>query len=140
MSSYLADLRAKVGHDLLLLPSVSVLPVDDSGRVLLRRHWGDSWGLVGGALDIDERPVDGAVRKAREAGVEVQITRLLDVIGGPEFRVSYDNGDETAYAGPVYEGRVIGEIGTEVSWFTLADLPTLRLASLTAAALRQLGY
>jgi hypothetical protein len=42
---HIARLRAVVGHDLLLLPSVSVLPVDQAARLLLVRHAGhdDGW-------------------------------------------------------------------------------------------------
>jgi len=35
MSAHIGRLRAAVGHDLLLLPSVSVLPVNAAGQVLL---------------------------------------------------------------------------------------------------------
>jgi hypothetical protein len=38
--AHIARLRAVVGHDLLLLPSVSVLPVAGDGRLLLVRHAG----------------------------------------------------------------------------------------------------
>jgi len=52
--AHIARLRAAVGHDLLLLPSVSVLPVDQAGRLLLVRHAGhdDGWGVLGGAVEI----------------------------------------------------------------------------------------
>jgi hypothetical protein len=52
----IARLRAVVGHELLLLPSVSVLPVDEAGRLLLVRHAGhdDGWGVLGGAVDVGE--------------------------------------------------------------------------------------
>ena len=38
MSSYLRRLREKIGHDLLVLPSVTVLLFDADRRVLLARH------------------------------------------------------------------------------------------------------
>ena len=69
IAAHLARLRSVVGYELLLLPSVSVLPVDEAGRILLVRHAGhdDGWGILGGAL--------------------------LDVLGGPDYEVTYPNGD-----------------------------------------------
>jgi hypothetical protein len=46
ISAHLARLRAVVGHDLLLLPSVSVLPVDQAGRLLLSYPNGDRTAYV----------------------------------------------------------------------------------------------
>jgi 8-oxo-dGTP pyrophosphatase MutT (NUDIX family) len=68
IAAHIARLRAVVGPELLLLPSVSVLPVDEAGRVLLVRHacHDDGWGALGGAVDVGESPATAAVREARE--------------------------------------------------------------------------
>ena len=111
IAAHIARLRAVVGHELLLLPSVSVLPVDEAGRVLLVRHAGhdDGWGVLGGAVEVGESPAAAAVREAREEiGVDVRLVRLLDVLGGPDYEVSYPNGDRVAYVTAVYEARVAG--------------------------------
>ena len=82
IAAHLARLRAVVGHDLLLVPSVSVLPVDETGRVLLVCHAGhdDGWGVLGGAVDIGESPAAAAVREAREEiTAEIELVRLVDV-------------------------------------------------------------
>ena len=52
ISPYVAGLRDAVGSRLLVLPSVSVLPRDAAGRVLLVRH-ADSgdWGTIGGFVE-----------------------------------------------------------------------------------------
>ena len=116
ISAHIARLRAVVGHELLLLPSVSVLPVDDTRRVLLVRHAGhdDGWGTLGGAIEPGESPAAAAVREAREEiSADIQILRLLDVLGGPEYQVTYPNGDRVAYVTAVYEARIIsGSPGT----------------------------
>ena len=86
---HIARLRAAVGHDLILLPSVSVVPIDQAGRLLLVRHAGhqDGWAVLGGAIEIGESPAQAAVRETREEiGVEVRLVRLLDVLGGPTTR------------------------------------------------------
>jgi ADP-ribose pyrophosphatase YjhB (NUDIX family) len=150
IAAHIARLRAVVGHELLLLPSVSVLPVDEAGRVLLVRHAGhdDGWGVFGGAVDVGESPAEAAVREAREEiGADVRLVRLLDVLGGPDYEVSYPNGDRTAYVTAVYEAEVIsgspapadGEL-SEVAWFTPEELPSLQLSSFARALLRATGH
>ena len=99
IAAHIARLRAVVGHELLLVPSVSVLPVDQAGRLLLVRHAGhdDRWGVLGGAVDVGESPAAAAVREAREeVSADVQLLRLVDVPGGPDYEISYPNGDRTA--------------------------------------------
>ncbi len=142
---HIARLRAAVGHDLLLLPSVSVLPIDQAGRVLLVRHAShdDGWEVLGGAVEIGESPAEAAVRETREEiGVEVRLTRLLDVLGGPDYEVRYPNGDRAAYVTAVYQAEITdgspaadgGEI-CQVAWFTAAELRRLELNRFTRALL-----
>ena len=150
ISAHLARLRAVVGHDLLLLPSVSVLPVDQAGRLLLVRHAGhdDGWGVLGGAVELGESPAEAAVRETREEiGVDVRLVRLLDVLGGPDYEVSYPNGDRTAYVTAVYEAAITngspavsdGEL-TDIAWFTREQLPRLELSRFSRALLSATGY
>jgi 8-oxo-dGTP pyrophosphatase MutT (NUDIX family) len=150
ISAHIAQLRAAVGHDLLLLPSVSVLPIDPAGRLLLVRHAGhhDGWGVLGGAIEVSESPAETAVREAREEiGVEVRLVRLLDVLGGPDYEVSYPNGDRTAYVTAVYQAAIIdgfpaadhNELG-DVAWFTPEQLADLELSRFARALLSATGY
>ena len=54
ISPHVARLRSLVGTELLQLPSVAVLPVNPSGKVLLVRHADTGlWGVLGGALELD---------------------------------------------------------------------------------------
>jgi ADP-ribose pyrophosphatase YjhB (NUDIX family) len=150
ISAHIARLRAAVGHDLLLLPSVSVLPVDAAGRLLLVRHAGhhDGWAVLGGAVDVGESPAQAAVRETREEiGVEVRLVRLLDVLGGLDYEVSYPNGDRTAYVTATYEAAIIdgfpavrdGEL-SDLAWFTPAQLADLELSRFARALLSATGY
>jgi 8-oxo-dGTP diphosphatase len=139
ISPYIARLRQAVGHDLLLLPSVAVLPRDAEGRILLVRL-ADSgrWATVGGAVEPDEAPEDAARREAlEEAGVEVALDGIAGVVGGPGYRVEYPNGDVTAYVSVVYdavvtggEPRPDGDETTEVGWFAPEALPSIDLGEL----------
>jgi 8-oxo-dGTP pyrophosphatase MutT (NUDIX family) len=137
ISDYLRDVRAKVGTSLLVVPSVTGLVLDDDGRVLLVRVTnGGVWVAPGGAVDPDEAPQDAVVREVwEESGVHVEPTRLCGVFGGPEFRVTYANGDESAYVMAVYECRPIGgtphpdgEETTDARWFAPAELASIPVA------------
>ncbi len=149
MSAYIGRLRAAVGQDLLLLPSVSVLPVDEAGQVLLVRHAGhhDGWAVLGGAVEIGETPADTAIRETREEiGAEIRLRRLLDVLGGPDYEVTYPNGDRAAYVAAVYEAEIVDGVPTvadgelsDVAWFTPGELGQLTLTRLTRAMLRSIG-
>jgi ADP-ribose pyrophosphatase YjhB (NUDIX family) len=150
ISPHIARLRAVVGHELLVLPSVAVLPIDEDGRVLLGwpAEFSDGWGIVGGAVDPGESPAEAAIREAREEiGVEIRLGPLLDVLGGPDYEVTYPNGDRAAYVSTVYEATVVdgtpapadGEL-SRVDWFTREELPTLQLRRFTSALLTATGY
>lgn len=146
MSPYVARLRAVVGRELLLLPSSAVLPVGDDGTVLLVRQAGrDEWSTLGGAVEIGESPAESAIRESyEELGVDVELTRLLGVVGGPDYEVTYPNGDKVAYVVSAYEARITGgsphvndgELGG-FGWFAPAELPGLPLTRLTRALLTE---
>jgi ADP-ribose pyrophosphatase YjhB (NUDIX family) len=149
MSEHVRRIRQRIGSELLILPSVSVLVRDDDDRVLLVRH-ADSgrWGLIGGAVEVDERPEAAAVRETREeAGVVIELTGLVTVLGGPAFRVTYPNGDRAAYVSAVYEARVSGgtprpdhDETVEVGWFRPEDLPGADLGPLARATFEELNW
>lgn len=139
-TGYLTAIREKIGHDVLLLPVVSVLVRDDAGRVLLRRHEGfSSWGAIGGGMDLDEAPADAAVRKARDAGITVDDVRLIGAYGGPGFRLTYPNGDQTANVGTLWEARLVGEPGELCEWFEPSQLAELDMPTLSRAVLASAG-
>ena len=150
IAPHIARLRAFVGHEQLLLPCATVLPLDERGRVLLAWAAGhsDGWGTVGGAVDPGESPAQAAIREAREEiGVEIRLTRLVDVLGGADYEVTYPNGDRAAYVTAVYEASVVdgvpapadGEL-SDVAWFTREELPTIPLSRFTRALLTATGY
>lgn len=150
ISWHLARLRAVIGHELLLLPSVSVIVVDDHERLLLVRHAGqrDGWAVPGGAVDVGESPAEAAVREIREeTGVHIGGLRLLDVLGGAEYEVTYANGDRVAYVTAVYQAGITGgravpdqEEISELGWFTVPQLPGVDLNRFTRALLRATGH
>jgi 8-oxo-dGTP pyrophosphatase MutT (NUDIX family) len=113
LSGHLRELRKKVGHDLLVLPSAAVVIHDEHGRILMGLHSDRNvWVLPGGLVEPGEVPADAAVREAwEEIGVVVEVTSILGVYGGKELIVDYVNGDRAAYVGTIFRGRIVsGEL------------------------------
>ena len=148
ISPYLRRLREFVGHELLVLPGVAVLPWDADGRLLLvREAQSGLWQTIGGAVEPDESPLDAAVREAaEEAGIVVNIDGIRGVAGGPEFRLTYPNGDLVSYVFTVFDARVVagepradGDETTDVAWFSTAELGRAQLTGFTIALLDSAG-
>lgn len=151
ISPFLAQLRGEVGNRLLLLPSVSLL-IDDPeerDRLLLVRHTGDGrWGFIGGMVEPEEHPAEAAVRETlEEAGLQVEITELVTVAGGPGYTVEYPNGDRTSYVTSVYRARILGgesrPDGVEVDdlgWFERHRLARIPLGPFATTLLTELEY
>jgi 8-oxo-dGTP pyrophosphatase MutT (NUDIX family) len=110
MSGYLQQLRQKVGHDLLLLPSAAVVIYDEQGRVLFCLHSDrNTWVTPGGLIEPGEQPATAAMRETlEETGLEIQITGILGVYGGEDLIIEYANGDWAAYIGIIFRGRITG--------------------------------
>ena len=150
ISEHVARLRAAVGHELLVLPAVSVLAVDSRDRVLLAWPAGhdDGWHVPGGAVDPGESPAEAAVREAREeTGAEVRLVRLLGAFGGPNHEIHYPNGDQVAYVVTLYQAEITsgepapdGEELAALRWFSREELPAARLNPGARAMLSAAGY
>jgi ADP-ribose pyrophosphatase YjhB (NUDIX family) len=148
ISPHIKRLRQLVGHELLVLPSAGVLPRDAEGRILLVRLIDtDQWAVIGGAIEPDESPQQAAVREAEEeAGVTVALGPILGVIGGPEFRITYPNGDQTSYVSTLFDATVIagrpepdGDETSSVAWWAPEELPYDEMSSFTRALLGAVG-
>jgi 8-oxo-dGTP pyrophosphatase MutT (NUDIX family) len=130
-SPYVRSVRARIGNDLLMLPSVAVMLFDDRGRLLLAQETGTGlWITIGGQIDPDESPSDAAVRECwEETGLLIEPTSVLGVFGGPAFRITYANGDIVSYVAIVFEARRIdGDLrpdGSEVSALRFVSQPEI---------------
>ena len=145
ISDYLRDLRTRIGTTLVLMPSVAALIFDEQGRVLLARHSnGGVWSTPGGAIDPDEAPQDAVVREVwEELGLRVEPTRCLGSFRGPEFRITYANGDVVSYVITAFECRRLddgairpdGDEVLEARYVATDELRELTLSSWAAVVL-----
>ncbi len=136
-SPYIRDLRAKIGTDLLMMPSAGALLFDEEGRLLLAKSATiDLWMVIGGAIDPGETPADAAVRECwEEAGVLVEPVRLIGVFGGPGFGFTYENGDRVAFIITAFEvchvsgtPRADGVEASELRYVTAEEASALPMA------------
>jgi len=145
VSGYLRRIRSKVGHELLLLPAVTVIARDGQGRVLLTKSAGfNQWLPPGGHIEPDESPRDAAIREMREeTGLRVEPVRIIGVYGGKEFRVVYQNGDVASYVTIVFECKIISgkvtpdfEEVLDVRYFSEAEVASMQLPAWVRRVLR----
>jgi 8-oxo-dGTP pyrophosphatase MutT (NUDIX family) len=135
-TGYVARIREKIGTDLLMLHAVSIFVFDAQGHFLMAEQRGDDhWLTIGGAVEVDETPADAAVREFwEETGALVRPTRVLGVFGGPDFRITYANGDQVAYTTVAFEAELLsgtptpdGAELTKLAWIDPAQLASLKM-------------
>jgi 8-oxo-dGTP pyrophosphatase MutT (NUDIX family) len=110
LSDHYRSIRARIGHDLLLIPAVAAIIRDAEGRILVLQQKHDrTWSLPAGAVEPGESPAQAAMREAlEETGLRVRPVRLAGVVGGETCRVRYGNGDQVEYVVTVFECEVVG--------------------------------
>ncbi|WP_422734871.1 NUDIX hydrolase [Micromonospora sp. WMMD558] len=128
---YIRQLRAHVGRDLLLLPSVSAVVRNDTGELLLAQRADDArWSVVSGVLEPGEQPTTAVVREVREeTGLDVEPVRLSSVLTHPH---TYPNGDRCEFVNLGFRCRLTGgtarvndDESMAVGWFPPDRLPEL---------------
>jgi 8-oxo-dGTP pyrophosphatase MutT (NUDIX family) len=131
MNDYIASIRAKIGHDRLLLVGAGVF-VHRDGKLLLQRRRDDgSWGDHGGSLEIGETVEDAARRELfEETGLTAGKLTFLGVYSGADFYHTYPNGDQVYLVGHFYlcedySGTPVTQTDetTDLQWFALDELP-----------------
>ncbi|MFJ7419142.1 NUDIX hydrolase [Streptomyces uncialis] len=129
---FIRELRTTAGHQLLWLPGVTAIVVDDDGRVLLgRRSDTGEWAVIGGIPEPGEQPAVCAVREVyEETAVHCVAERVLLVQALSPVR--YDNGDVCQYMDITFRCRAVGgearvndDESLEVGWFAVDSLPEL---------------
>lgn len=93
--NYIAEMRKKVGKELVMTVGCGVLIENSDGKVLLqKRSDTGEWCVPGGALEPGETYVEAATREVREeVGVDVSGLRLFGLYSGDDRMIHYPNGD-----------------------------------------------
>jgi 8-oxo-dGTP pyrophosphatase MutT (NUDIX family) len=127
---FVRQLRRKMGHDLLLLPGVSGMVINERGEVLLqRRSDTGKWALIGGILEPGEEPADAVVREVyEETALRVEPVRIIGVYTTPI--ITYPNQDRAMYVITAFRCRVVSgeprvndDESLEVRYFAPDALP-----------------
>lgn len=129
---FILAIREKIGHDLLWLPGVTAVVLDDAERVLLvRRADNGAWTPVTGIPEPSEEPAVAAVREVlEETGVVAVADRLAKT--GASGPIEHVNGDRAAYLDLTFACRYVSgdphvgdDESTQVRWFGLGELPPM---------------
>ena len=91
------------------------------------------WGLSGGALELGESFEDAGRRELfEETGLALEALHQPDKYSGPDFRLTYPNGDQACVVGVTFLAeRVFGTAvadgveGFELGWFSPDQPPAL---------------
>jgi 8-oxo-dGTP pyrophosphatase MutT (NUDIX family) len=130
---FVLKLREKIGHDLLLLPGVTGVVVNDAGEVLLVRSRNtQEWTPIGGVMEPHEEPADTLVREiCEETGVTAVPERIVSVDALDEMQ--YPNGDRACYLTTTFLCRAVSgtpkvadEESTAVRYFAPDALPPMK--------------
>lgn len=155
---FVADLRAKVGPDLLWLTGVTAIVLaefDGRDHLLLgRRADNGRWAAIYGILEPGEQPAVAAAREVREeTGVRARVLGLAAVTAGQDT-VVYPNGDRAQYLDLTFlcapdlvdqpdartAAHVADDESTDVGWFPIEDLPQPLAPSTTERLRRALNF
>lgn len=126
---FVLSLRAKIGPDLLWLPAVTGIVLDDDRVLLVQRADNGRWTLPAGILEPGEQPALGIVREIyEETAVETEVEALVSVEAQPPH--VYPNGDHVQYLDLAFrlrpvagEARVNDDESLDVAWFPIDRLP-----------------
>jgi ADP-ribose pyrophosphatase YjhB (NUDIX family) len=129
---FIVELRRKVGHDLLWLPGVTAVVVDDDAVLLVRRADVGQWAPVTGILDPGEPPAVCAVREVREeTRVQARVQRLVSVTALEP--VTHAGGDRAQYLDLTFRLAYVGgaaavgdDESLDVGWFPTQALPPMK--------------
>ena len=104
ISPYIKNIRARIGHDLLLLPGVTAVVINRHDEVLLQlRRDARTWAPPSGGVEPGETAAECAMREVREeAGIRVEPQAVVAVLSGADYRVTYPNGDQLATVTTVF--------------------------------------
>lgn len=130
-ADYIKCMRARIGHDRLILVGAAVILHKDNKVLLQKRRDNLCWAIHGGAVEVGEKVEDTARRELfEETGLVADVLELLGVFSGENMMYTYPNGDEICIVGIIYtcchfSGEMLPETDetSELKWFDIGNLP-----------------
>ncbi|MFD1413954.1 NUDIX domain-containing protein [Oceanobacillus jeddahense] len=136
ISDYYKNIRAKIGTDLIFMPSVAAIIKNDQNEILFQYIKGEEqWSLPAGAIELGEPPAKAVIREVfEETGLLVKPLHLIGIFGGEDFRFTYSNKDQVEYNIFVFNCKIIsgkltaidGE-SSDLKFFNVYSKPELAL-------------
>ncbi len=130
MTSYLQNIRKKIGNDMLQIATADWLIIQDDKLLLQERAGENIWGMIGGMIEPGETIVEAAVREAQEeAGLTIHSQELFGIYAGKEFQATYPNNDQVSPVKIVFitedfSGTLqCDEEGESLQFFHISKLP-----------------
>jgi ADP-ribose pyrophosphatase YjhB (NUDIX family) len=131
--SYTGRLRAKIGKDLIFMPSVCAVIENTRHEILMIRRADDGqWALPGGIPEVGDSVLDCVKREVfEETGITMLTFRPFAFSSRAEIEIhTYPNGDQQhAYRMLFYcndyrgEARINDDEATDVRFFALGKMP-----------------
>lgn len=118
-----------------LVPAVSAIVVDRSGRILLQRR-GDNgmWAPPGGGMELGESVTQCAIRETlEETGIAVRVVGMVGVYSDPDHRAAYPDGEVCQefsvclLCEPTGGSLAISAESTDAGWFEPSALDALAM-------------
>jgi ADP-ribose pyrophosphatase YjhB (NUDIX family) len=131
--SFILKLREKIGNDLLLLPGVTGVVLNDAGEILLMQRKDTlQWMPIGGCVEPDEEPSDCILRETfEETAVRAEIVALVNV--DAMGKVTYPNGDRVNFVTTTYllrafsgEPKPNDDEAADARFFPIDQMPRLK--------------
>lgn len=100
--------------------------------LLIKRSDNGFWALPGGCHDLNETPMECAVRECfEESGYKIKVTRLLGTYSSNRYEYKNYPWKENQFCHLLFQGTVIGgsaqksSESTEIGWFAQNQIPPL---------------
>jgi 8-oxo-dGTP diphosphatase len=130
--NYIREIRQKIGHQLLMSPSITALIFNEAGEILVQQRSDNGlWNFPCGAYEAGEEPTATLMREVyEETGLHIQAKRLVGVYAGKDYIVHYPNQDQVAYMNMVFDASIAGgelkmdEESLDLRFVSPDDLPS----------------
>ena len=129
--NYISDIRKKIGHDAIFMPTSGCVIIKDNRILLQKRTDNGKWAIHGGALELGETFLEALERELKEElNIKPIDPTFINVFSGNDMHLIYPNRDEVfiitaTYLVEKYDGciKIDNNEVSEVKWFDINELP-----------------